>query len=421
MVSRIFTSVIACLIIFSSYQYTHSQDTVRVMAYNILRYGANGVGGCTPIGVTARNQWFTDVLSETKPDIFGVNEIAPTDGAFSPAANISLNVLPNVPDKGPHYEATQINFDGNQDICNMMYYNSQKVGLSTQAFINVSGTARNLDYYKFYYKSAEPIMDSAFIHVILVHFMASSAAARENQATAAMNFLDNSLGGAQDNYIIMGDMNLSSGATTAYQIMANHSNVDVRMRDPLNLTSWNQNYVYTQSTTPSTGDCRAGGGLNDRFDIILCSNALINNSLGMSYVSGSYWSVGNPHSPNPQLSTAGQIGINGMSDHHPVLMDIAVSQAVANDGRLDSPVSLKVVSPFGEELSAQVTIPAGWESEYVVKITDLQGRVQYEQKDYLGTGVHQLAPDVSGLSNGIYFLSLESESLPVIAKIVRMK
>ena len=303
----------------------------------------------------------------------------------------------------------------------MMYYNSQKVGLSTQAFINVSGTARNLDYYKFYYKSAEPIMDSAFIHVILVHFMASSAAARENQATAAMNFLDNSLGGAQDNYIIMGDMNLSSGATTAYQIMANHSNVDVRMRDPLNLTSWNQNYVYTQSTTPSTGDCRAGGGLNDRFDIILCSNALINNSLGMSYVSGSYWSVGNPHSPNPQLSTAGQIGINGMSDHHPVLMDIAVSQAVANDGRLDSPVSLKVVSPFGEELSAQVTIPAGWESEYVVKITDLQGRVQYEQKDYLGTGVHQLAPDVSGLSNGIYFLSLESESLPVIAKIVRMK
>ena len=49
-----------------------AQDTIRVMTYNLLRYGASGIS-CSPVPVTTRNPWFTSVMSATMPDIFGVN------------------------------------------------------------------------------------------------------------------------------------------------------------------------------------------------------------------------------------------------------------------------------------------------------------------------------------------------------------
>lgn len=422
MVLRNFKTAFAFLFILSVCQLTYGQDTLRIMTYNILRYGAAGIGGCQPIGVTDRNVWFSDVLSETQPDIFGVNEIAPIDNSFSPASNISLNVLPNVPVKGPFYEAASINFDGNQDICNMMYYNSQKVGLSTQDFISVAGNVRNLDYYKFYYKSAEPIVDSAFVHVILCHFMAASASGRELQALAAVNYLDNEVGGADGNYILMGDLNMDSPNEQAFQNMASHTNPSTRLSDPLGLSSWNQNHVYSQSTTSSTQDCRAGGGLNDRFDLILCSSALLNNTLGMRYIPNSHWVVGNPHSPNPSINTNAQIGINGMSDHHPVALDIAISQAVATDPAFKSPVSLQVTSPIRDDFAGQINVPAGFAGDFQLRVLDLQGRVHLEEQRYFSEGNHSLELDFNHISAGIYFLELQSEGMqPILAKIVRMR
>lgn len=419
--TRKFTVAVLCLFMVGISFHLQAQDTLRVMTYNILRYGAQGVGGCTPLNLQTRATWFNDVMTTTQPDIFGVNEIGPIDGAFSPQGNITTNVLPNVPGKGPFYEATQINFDGNQDICNMMYFNSQKVGLSTQFFIPVSGSVRNLDYYKFYYKSGEPIVDSSFVHVVLVHFMAGNAIQRAAQATALMNYLNSVNGGATDNYIVMGDMNMDSPNETPFQNMVNFSNPNVAMQDPLNLSSWNQNGVYTQSTTSSQQDCRAGGGLNDRFDIILCSDALINNTLGMSYIPNSTWVVGSPHAPNPSVNTATQIGVAGMSDHYPVTIDIAVSQAVANEPAFVHPIKLEVVSPVTEEAIVKLEIPAGLEAEYQVRLVDLQGRVHYQETHSLGAGQQILRLPLRQQGTGIYFLDIQAKGLqPLYAKIVRV-
>jgi len=418
---RKITVAVLCLLVMGVSIQLHAQDTLRVMTYNILRYGAQGVGGCIPLTLQQRATWFNDVMTTTQPDIFGVNEIGPIDGAFSPQGNISTNVLPNVPGKGPFYQATQINFDGNQDICNMMYYNSQKVGLSTQFFIPVSGTTRNLDYYKFYYKSAEPIVDSSFIHVVLVHFMAGNATQREAQANALMNYLNSVAGGANDNYIVMGDMNMDTPGAGAFQSMVNYSNPNVRMYDPLSLSSWNQNWVYSQSTTPSNQDCRAGGGLNDRFDIILCSDALINNTLGMQYIPNSHWVVGNPHAPNPSVNTATQIGVNGMSDHFPVTIDIAVSQAVANDPAFVHPIELDVVSPVTEEAIVKLEVPEGFGGDYSFHLVDLQGRELYQKSHSLSPGSHILRLPLQQAGSGVFFLDIQSQGIqPLYAKIVRV-
>ena len=108
-----------------------AQDSVRVMTYNLLRYGAQGIG-CTPTGVTTRNPWLSGILNLARPDIFGVNEMGPYTGPTSPSNNMLVNILQPI---NPAYRATTITYNGSQDVTNMMYYNSDKVGLAWQAVI----------------------------------------------------------------------------------------------------------------------------------------------------------------------------------------------------------------------------------------------------------------------------------------------
>lgn len=402
-----------------------AQDTLRVMSYNLLRYGALGVGGCSPTPVTQRNTWFTNILNATQPDIFGVNEIGPYMTAFSPANNISQNILPNVVGKGPFYEATQIQYDGNQDICNMMWFNSSKLGLSTQDLITVNGGYRPLDYYKFYYKGQDPNADSTFVHVILCHLMATNASGRSAQTDAAMDYLDNDVGGAADNYIIMGDLNMDTPNAGAFQNMTTHSNFNIRMRDPLNISSnWSNNnaydYSWTQSTRTSAYSCGSGGGLDDRFDIILCSNSLLNGTDGIQYIPGSYWVPGNPHSPNPQVSSTVRNNMVGMSDHYPVVMDLEVSRAVA----LDVPKADFVAwapSPFTGSPKVMLDLAGGQQGIYTFRLLDVQGREVAEHRAELGTGRHAIALETTELQDGVYFLHIgRSGSVPISLKTVRI-
>lgn len=401
-----------------------AQENIRVMVYNILRYGATGFPGCSPTSPTDRNNQFIDIVSTASPDIFGVNEIGPFDGAFSPASNVSINVLPNVPGKGAFYEAAEINFDGNQDICNMLWYNSQKLGLSEQAFISASN-ARNIDYYRFYYKSAGNVAasDTVFLHVFLAHYMASSSSGRVNQSNAIINFLNSrNLVSSTDNYLLMGDLNESSPNSNSMQALFNPSGQPTRdFKDPLGLTNWNQSYVWSQSTrSNSSGDCGAGGGLDDRFDNIFVSDALLNNTSDFSYVPGSYWVFGNDDAPNPSLPALTKVNLIGLSDHYPVIVDLQVSQAVANDEQLSNRVQVQVGQLANGENYLQTGIPGGLEGIYEMTITDLQGKVLQQWKQELYAGVQRSELQLHGAS-GLLILNLEKPGQePIRRKFIRM-
>lgn len=400
-----------------------AQENIRVMCYNLLRYGAQGIGGCTPLTVTQRNSWFTDILSEVQPDIFGVNEIGPFDGPFSPHANVSINVLPNVPGKGPFYEAAKIQFSGSQDICNMMWYNSQKVGLSTQDFINVTGNARNLDYYKFYYKAPEPIVDSTFLHVVVVHFMASNAAEREQQATAIMTYFGSIGLSGGDDYMVMGDMNLSTPNSGAFQAMVNAGSLS--LNDPLNITSnWTSStydYSWSQSTRSSAANCGSGGGLDDRFDVIICSDGLMTTAGNdISYIPNSYWVVGNPHSPNPPANNI-SADLVGMSDHFPVVVDLEVSKVVGLSGAGVDGLRLFVANPISGELKGSLNVPGGLEGAFEFSLVKLDGRKVWEEGAGFVSGDHSFSFDLQGVSAGVYLFLVEGEhSAPLVRKMILM-
>ncbi len=401
-----------------------AQDNIRVMVHNLLRYGAGGIGTCNPTSPTDRNNQLIDILSTAQPDIYGVNEIGPAVGPFSPASNISINILPNVPGKGAFYEAAQINFAGGQDICNMLWYNSQKLGLVEQQFISASN-ARNIDYYRLYYKSPGVIAtgDTAFLHVFLTHHMASSSSGRLNQSNAIVNFITNrNFTSTNDNYIVMGDFNEDTPNAGSIQALTNPPQSSRRVVDPLAQSNWNQNYLWSQSTrSNSSSDCGSGGGLDDRFDIIYVSEDIMNDPSDFSYVPGSYWVFGNDNSPNPSLPALTRANLIGFSDHYPVILDLQVSIALSQEDRLQSAVQVIVSQTQMGQQFAQISVPGGYEGLYNLVVRDVQGKTIREMEIELIAGVQRIELGMEGTTGGIYILQLEKEGAsPIHRKFVRM-
>ncbi|TWT43361.1 hypothetical protein [Botrimarina hoheduenensis] len=119
------------------------------------------------------------------------------------------------------------------------------------------------------------------------HFKAGSTGSdqsdRNAEATAIRNN-SNSLG-SQVNALYMGDMNIGSSFEAAYTTLRAAGNGQAF--DPLGLSSWPNVTVashLTQSTrSGSIGDGGAGGGMDDRFDLQLTTDDLLDGE-GLSYL-----------------------------------------------------------------------------------------------------------------------------------------
>jgi hypothetical protein len=155
-----------------------------------------------------------------------------------------------------------------------------------------------------------------------VHLKASSGSTNEQLRAAEVDSLrkvTNALPAGSD-FIVCGDFNIYGDYEPAYQnLVRDNPGDDGDFVDPLNITGvWN-NPVYsiyhTQSTRATSVGGGAGGGLDDRFDMILYSNAVAQAG-GMMYVPGSCQPFGNDGN---HFSRSINFGTNG-----------AVPQALAN-------------------------------------------------------------------------------------------
>ena len=402
--------LLALLLLICVSSQIQAQENIRVMTYNLLFYGASGPGNCTPTGPTARNAWFSTIMDATQPDIFGVNELGPFNGVTAPAANILLNVLQPI---NSAYKRTNINFSGGQNITNGLFYNSDKVELAYQAV--VPHTFRQMDYYKLYYKGPGLANgDTTFIEIILVHFSASTTSIQLSQAQTAMAYLDGL--GHSGNFIIMGDMNLRTSNGGPFQAMISHSNSSTKMNDPINLTgNWTNNnakHAWSQSTRNSSGsDCGVGGGLDDRFDVIICSNNIMNNSGFVRYKPGTYHVVGNPHSPNPQYSQAVSFALTPMSDHHPVVLDLEIDRLVTTTNAFPEAFKLEVLgNPASGSLNLRLEAAGQSTAMAHISLLDLQGKAVLKHNFSLGNQAIHLSLPLDGIAAGLYLLRAETSS-----------
>lgn len=306
-----------------------AQDTLRFMAYNLLKYGATP-GYCN---TACKDAQLRTIVSFVRPAVIGVNEVAPASLLIQRILDSVLNI------NGVSYwrSSQYVNLSGS-DIVNALFYDSRRLGWLKQELVTTQGGLRDIYAYHLYYKEPEPITDTLFLVVIVSHFKAGNSPSdmqtRTQAGTAIKQYIQSLPAGRRRFVVEMGDHNLYSDAEGAYQALT------AVLVDPGPAGPWSDNGNYalyhTQSTrTASLADGGIGGGLDDRFDFIFFSPECTTLTARARYIPGSFRVLGQDgqrfnqainSSPLPVGYPIGVINaLYAMSDHLPVVADFALS------------------------------------------------------------------------------------------------
>ena len=283
-----------------------SQTQHTIMTYNILNYPFTDT--------TARNLHFRTIFENIQPDILVVQEIvsqASVDSFLTKILNQSAS---------GYAAGTFIN--GN-DLDRALYYKSNLFTFISNTPIHT--TLRDINEFKI-----KHIASGDTLIIFTVHLKANvedslARAAEVDSLRKRTNALP-----PNSNFIVLGDFNIYGSNELAYQKLKNQS-LPGYFVDPLNLSgTWN-NSSYSQYHTQSPrtrafGD-GATGGLDDRFDMILMSQEIMNSG-GITFVSGTYHTYGNDGNHfndsinQPPNTAVGQVIANALhyaTDHLPVI------------------------------------------------------------------------------------------------------
>lgn len=399
-------------------------DTLTVMHYNLTYFGNTGGAsiGCNNTNNNAftKSAHMRTIVSHYKPDIFTCNEL----GNNSVFVNFIRDSVMTASGYAPFSAGTYTNNAGST-IVNALFFNSQKLALQSQQVI--AHSLRDINLYRLYYK--DPLLsigaDTSFISLIVIHMKAGSTSAdqttRLQQSNAIMNVLNgiNTAG----NYLLCGDLNIQSSGEASYQRLVNYTpNPKMQFFDPINLPGvYNNNgtfaLVHTQSTVTVSDGCKASGGLDDRFDFILASRFVMQDSAGYRYIPGSYQACGqdgqrfnkalnDPTPPNTSVPAAVLSALSDASDHLPVLLRLQVKRfniaSLPQDAALEP--LIRIQNPV--ENTMRIFYDKRALALSHIQIIDLYGNTMlyaHHSSDAVTMEDHD-AIDVSALPNGMYFV-----------------
>ncbi len=345
---------------------SYSQDTVRIMQYNLFRYGE------TNKEPAIKNPLLNTIVQYVKPDIIGVNELS---GTVDYAQNVLTGAL-NINGvtywrKGKYSKA-----GADPSLANTVFYNSEKFTLLSQDTVSI--VQREITAFNFMYNDSNSVQtkDTIFFTVIVLHYKAGNGSAetatRGQEANSIVNYI-NSFGKSK-NIMIMGDYNVYINTEPGIANLVLNTDTFNRMVDPLNkMGAWNNNATYSNIHTQSTHTTQTGGfssgGMDDRFDIMLCSKSLMKDSSNMRILPSTYIPVGNDgqhfnlaitEAPtNNSVPSTILNALYNMSDHLPIRADFVLTpkkplpQGISADlKKFEHQVSLQ--NPFENELNIHV-------------------------------------------------------------------
>lgn len=406
------------LLLFGINGLLNAQDTIQIMQYNILNYG-NFTNYCTSSNnsILDKNENFKIIFDYVKPDILTVNEMG-GDPIFHDSL---MNATLNVGGETAYKRATLTSASQGDWIVNMLYYNSRKLTLYKHEAIQTA--IRPTDVYQLYINAIDlaETNDTVFITCIVTHLKAGSDSGDQNTRTimvnSIMDYIHNN--DMRHNYLLMGDFNVRSASETAYFNMVG----SYHLYDPLEAPGdWNSNDVYrflhTQSPRTEYNGCASNGGLDDRFDFILASGAIMDGSKGLTLDVDSYHVLGNDGLhfntsilASPENSSAPADVVNALyygSDHLPVLVQLTTEQSYLGLRETGAFTQVKFQNPVKQQLDLHIAFDKAMSFE--VRIYDIMGRVQLQLPQSEKNLQHQLSIDLANLKSGIYFLHLKTEN-----------
>ncbi len=404
----------------------------KLMTYNLMYYKVPDANApCVQgISATAKDQAFKTVFKAINPNILCVNEIvAFTDN--SGARSILNNVI-NTDGQSNFVSAKFSNATGSS-IANMLFYDTTLFVLSSQFALannlNNQALVRVVDFYRLYYKDPGLKLgaDTNFLTLVVGHLKAGNSAAdqleRERTMEAVMNHLTNNV--SDKNVILCGDMNTYGSTEGAYQKAVNYSVANERFVDPGAAGSWHNNSsfasLHTQSTHSFGSGCFSGGGLDDRFDLILHSGSISTGAANIKYKFNSMQAIGNDGGHFNQSINAGTNGVvsqtvanalYNFSDHLPVIAEYEITPSGIGLSEVSAKDALEMNNPFGNKLI--LNRKKASTSNFDIFICDITGKPVFNGQ-MIGSE-QKITIDTTEWNKGIYLVKISDKRGVVVTK-----
>ena len=382
--------ILFILLCFPVALFAQNQEVATYVNYNLLNY-RNETSYCTNSNNSplAKEGYLKTIFSYIQPDLIACNEVGANPSNALKILDRTLNV-----DGETKFKMASFSSTSGSSLANAFFYNGEMFTLKKSDKITegVGGSyiVRLIDVFELYYNDANlPLgSDTTFLTVFVGHLKAGTGSSNETQranTTAAVtNYLETK--NIAGNYIISGDFNVYSASEKAFQNLVSPDNPEVKFIDPVNrMGSWNNNAAYadvhTQSTHSTSNSCASGGGLDDRFDFVLISDAIKTDADHIKYVRNSYKAVANDakhfnkainNPANTSVPADVLKAIYDNSDHLPVVMDMIITESQPNGiSNVSLPsVDVKLVNPSKGVLKGVIN---GAIDDYAIKVYSITG------------------------------------------------
>jgi len=401
--TSIYFTIIAIIICLTGVK---AQENFTFTCYNVLNF-PNG----QPLN---RQDTLRTIINHVEPDILFLQELKSAAG-LNAIATESFSDLNGTYLAG-EWVSQQSNPNTSWPLQQNVIYNAEKFTLHQQNTILTD--IRDFNEFIFYFNSEELVQnqDTAFLYAYVTHLKSSQGEDNEQARLGMVNdfvsYLETIPADAQ--VILAGDFNLYYSEEPAYQALISPDN-NVVLEDPLDMpgewteSSFPDKSIMTQSTrTSQIFNDGAGGGVDDRFDFMLCSSNMLDGSGGYQYVNNSYFALGNNgdcHNQNildcaetnftvPQSVMS---ALYHMSDHLPVIMQVTLDQTTSVNEL--SGVDLLRSNVVSQTLNFSVPVKN-------VTIHKLDGSMVLNQN------INASSLEVNSLSQGIYILKIDHH-LPI--------
>jgi len=306
-------------------------STSRILTYNLLNYEDED----------SREDDYISIVNNIEPDLIVAQELIGQSGYDHFISDVLNEFEP-----GDWSSAPFTNQSAQQDIA--LYYHHDVFSFVSTSIINTASSSGLRDVVEFIM-----VHESSGIEFRIygVHLKASSGSSNASERLAEVTILRDYLNELDENsyFMVVGDFNIysnSSDSEPAFDMLTGETaDNDGRLFDPIDrIGHWHNNSsyadVHTQSPRTTQFGGGANGGMDDRFDWIFSSLAILDQESDMHYVEDTYTAVGNDgnhfndainNGNNSSVNDAMADALHDASDHLPVYMDVWFDDLVYND------------------------------------------------------------------------------------------
>lgn len=389
---------------------SHAQvnHQVKLMTWNVLNWpsSSNLVGD-----TTTRCPAYRAIVEYARPDILITSENTSYSGTV-----YFLNQVMNT--GGYQYAAGT--FINGYDTDNAIYYRDSLFDFVSNVPIQTS--LRDINHYTLVFK-----LTGDTLHIFSCHLKAGQGYEPERAAEVSKLRQVTDAFPSGTNFLIGGDFNIYNASEPAYlALLRDNVGDDGNFKDPLYMpgvwNSYNYREYHTQSTHYNSSGSFPGGGMDDRFDMILYSNA-VEQPTGIYFLPGTYINIGNDGNHynkdiNWGLNTAVPANIADAlydaSDHLPVMLTLSIGPTSDIGNEYADFKNLSIYPnpvPLNEMLSLNFTLIKGSDFSYI--IYDLEGRILYKSPtEELSNGPYNIPIHQSVLQKpGMYFIASKFDNI----------